>query len=237
MNESQTKTINKLSHYAATLVSYAKTNEEFAGVLYAHTKQFLTEPYDIIDTYSSKYLRPGSFQIAENRLQWLEREITLHESRQTKEAKAVLATWAKDYESPEDLVLGIVGLAIIGPTLGLIKKKKKRKSQMKVVINASEFNKDQLHVLALALSASTGLLGNELATVGGHAYRLDPELADWLFAEHDTLTSEATADQLRQLISTLQSESLPHFILKTEGIIQAIAIAPSVSDRFLIDKL
>ena len=232
----QTKTLNKLSHQAAALVAYAETNSEFANILYTYTKQFINLQKPTTVVTPSPYLFPIDTETAAVRTWWLMQEITLLKPKKTEEAQAVLATWAKNYEAPKDLVLGIVGLAIIGPTLGLIKKRKKGKSQMKVILNQHELKQSQKYILDLILEASTGLLGNELAAVSGQANRLDPELADWLFAEHDTATSNATDREIQKILTDLQAESLPHFVTKRDNAISAIAIAPSVSYEFLANR-
>ncbi len=233
MNSIQTKTLNRLAHHAAALVAYAKTDTDFADLLYAHVQRILDEKQPTAFVTPSKYLCPQNLEEAENRTVWLLQEITVHKSKKTSEAQAILVTWAKNYESPQDIVLGIVGVAIIGPTLGMIKKKKKRKSHMRVFINQSETKNRKNHMLDIALEVSTGLLGNELAAVNGQAYRLDPELADWLFTEHDTITKTISNTKLQELVLDLQTESLPHYVLKTNDVITAVAVAPAVNENFL----
>ena len=231
MQKIQTKTLSKLTHHAAALVAFANSNQEFAILLYTHAHSLKTNEENEVATTPSAWLIPKSYDVAERRLLWLMQEITLASPKKTKEAQSIFSSWAKEHKEPQAIVLGIVGVAVIGPTLGLIKKKKKGRSQMRVLLNKKETSKGPKHVLELTLQACNSLLGNELANVGGQAYRLDPELADWLFAEHDTITKTTTDRELKETLTILKNESLLHFVIKADDVIQAIAIAPSVSDN------
>jgi len=142
-----------------------------------------------------------------------------------------LTTWAKNYQAPQAIVFGIIGMAIIGPTLGMIKKRKKKRGGMRVILAEIEAKRATKQVFELAQHASTALLGNELAAVNGNAYRLDPELAEWLFVDQETRLFTGTNLELATLAKLLKHDRLPHFVLKNDKGIQAIAVAPAVSDE------
>lgn len=220
---------------ASALVRYAKKDIDFANYFTSLIKQNL--PDDLLSPAvpfrAAPFLLPDDIEDAETKAKWLISELVFYPSIHTDPVAQSLMHWADEHESPKNVVLGIVGLAVIGPTLGLVKKKKKRKSQMRVVIH--EYFAETASVGSLteiAHNATISLLGNELAAVGGDANRLDPEMAEWLFSDQlTTLYTNSEAD-LDGLITSLEKEKLPHFIVKQDSRDIAVAIAPAVNDLF-----
>lgn len=218
------------AYHAAALVAFAEHNESFAASL-AHTlalhplRHSATAPI-----VTSPYLLPATEDVARQRTIWLLEEFHRANPRQTVTAQAIFRHWLNQYQAPQDLVLGIVGLAIIGPTLGLVQKKKKRKSQMRIVVSDAVCAESLPEIMQIAHNASTSLLGNTLATVGGNSNRLDPEFAEWLFVDQETRLYTLPTHTLTELNNMLTHDNLPHFTLQMDNKIKAIAVAPCVRE-------
>lgn len=217
-----------LSH-ASALISYAASDEAFAESLAAHVRERNWRPTEVpINERTSIYLWPKDRIAAIQNTHWLLAE--LDRKIDAIYARGILATYAMEHESPQDLVLGIVGVAIIGPTLGLIQKKKKQKSFLPVVI---EEHWVQAHTPAqltgLTLQLSHAIVASELRLAGGDAYRLHPDTAAWCLEEPLTKLYAANKTTFRKLRTETHNESLPH---QTKGQL-ALALSPTVDNDFL----
>lgn len=226
---------------ASSLVRFAYHDAEFATYFAALIKQNL--PRDLLmapaTLHSTPFYLPADSDTAKARAEWLMSELLYFPSYRTDPVAQALVNWASERETPKDVVLGIIGLAIIGPTLGLVKKKKKKKNQMRIGVDRLTLQSaSRTQLTELCQQASMSLLGNELAMVGGDTNRLDPELAEWLFVDQQTALYETRGKDMPGLLETLQREHLPHFALKADERILAIAVAPTVSETLVIgDKL
>ena len=119
------RTSNKLSQHAAALVAFANSNKVFSELLFKYVASLDTSTCEKVVFDPSLWLIPNSLKVAEQRASWLMQELAFVNKNKTDEARAILSTWAKEYKEPQDIVLCVIGVAFIGPTLGLIKKKKK----------------------------------------------------------------------------------------------------------------
>ena len=119
-----------LSHIES-IFAYATSNQQFAAQLAVMLKGWQTAPAQRVEgIVTSPHTFPTDQADAMLTAHWIMRVVQSHPEYRT--TAKHLAHWVQNYESPKDVVLGIVGLAVIGPTLGIVntKKKKKRKSQL-----------------------------------------------------------------------------------------------------------
>lgn len=219
----------QLSHHAAALAAYSRAYPTFAATLASLTKN-LPEAVGVPTVTHSPWLIPTDTETATRRATWLVHELERRRVPEESLARGILAAATKGVTDPKAVVLGIVGVAVIGPTLGLVKKKKKRKSLLRVVIAESRTDETLPKLLSLAQQTALALLSTELHAANGNAYRLEPELADWLFSEHETPLSRLNDIELAHLAQWLKDEQLPHHTHEQDGYITAIAIAPCVSE-------
>jgi hypothetical protein len=215
---------------------FAEQDSEFrdflVGAILEHLSMLEDVPNVSLDIPVSQYLVPQSCNAAQRRTYWVLNEILLSPYKYLDTAMH-LRSWAQQHQTPQSVVLGNVGLAIIGPTLGLVEKKKKKKSQLRIVVDETlEQTLSKKQFSELTQAATIGLLGNEIAAVNGNTNRLDPDMAEWLFADKETQISFAAKKSLTKLHHVLTNEQLPHFCVATNRNLQALAIAPVVSDTF-----
>ncbi len=227
-----TTTPHRLTKHAEALVLFAEQDREFANQLLASLRYHFGVCDTLITTRPSvcPELVPSDASWAAARAAWLFQELHTQREENVRAAKNTLLAWARDYPEPQDIVIGIVGLAIIGPTLGIVKKTKRKKKNLRVVLDAALSAESTARQLAIAQEAATALLATELATVGGNAYRLDPETAEWLFTDQETKLHQQDQRALRDTAAWLQAEALPHHALYQDGHLYALAVAPSVHE-------
>lgn len=223
-----------LTKHAVALLAYAEKDSLFAESLAYHiqkNKWQINEP--VSDFTPSRYLIPQTKDDAIRQTHWL--LPILNDKQTTKTTKNILASWAQHYESPKDVVIGIIGLAIIGPTLGIISKKKKRKSILNIVIEKNWYKKQNtLSLVEYVQTASIKVVTNELKLVGGNIYRLHPDTAEWCLEEPLTKIHLADKEELKTMKVVCVSEKLSHYNLRDEnekGVL--IAISPTVNENFI----
>ena len=222
-------TDNWLLSHASALVSYAASDEAFAESLATHVRERNWRHTEIdITPRTSIYLWPKDRTAAVQNAHWLLTE--LDRRPDAIYTKGMLATYALEFESPQDVVLGIVGIAIIGPTLGLIQKKKKKKSHLSIVIDDTWLKThSQRQLVSLSLELAHSVIADELRLAAGDAYRLHPDTAAWCLEEPLTKLYSSSKANLKRIKSEATVEALPHQ-LKGGA---AIAFSPAVDDDFL----
>ena len=222
-----------LLHHVFALLSYAKSDADFAESLAFHVQSrnwhtnTHSQPAKI-----SPHLIPATQADALLTAQWLLQ--TLDNNPTTKTTRGILSNWAQHYESPKDLIFGIVGMAIIGPTLGIITNKKKKRAKLQVVINKNWYQQQStVSLLKLSQDVSMKVIKKELQLAGGNAYQLHPDTAAWCLEE--PLTDIYLADQaeLQSLKTDATDNHLHYEEVVIKGEITALAISPTVNDLFV----
>lgn len=220
--------------YTESLLTFARTNEAFARHLYQATCHLSTPHAYHTDGIATPWYAVATEAAAVTRLAWLMEELPHLAPETYHEVVGRFVAFQKDYE-PKALVLGIVGLAIIGPTLGLIKTKKKTRNTMRILVADTYLATASPAALArTATTLSTKLLAQELERAGGNAYRLEPDLAEWCFTDQQTeiatLPNEAT---LTAAVTYLQDNNLLYTALSSEEHLIGCALAPAIHESIL----
>jgi len=236
INLSQTLTVGQkfILSYCEGVILYAQQDADFAHTLGAEITSQNWQPAETGtgDNYSAHVL-PLSQADAVATAQWILQTLQTHP--EYKRARGLLAHWAQNYESPKDLVLGIVGLAIIGPTLGIISTKKKKKRKSQLIIEKSYFatlNKTELAILSTQLTQS--VIAQETKLAGGNVYNLHPDSAAWCVEEALTQVYTDSLSNLNALLQTAVSDNLSHCAENdAQGNLQALVISPSVNDSLV----
>ena len=227
---------HKLFSYAESLLTYAKQDIEFAQ---SFQKTIISQNWTSVPNTgtvpSSTHTYPNSQADAVAIARWVIQSLQTHPEYTA--VRGTLSHWAQNYESPKDLVLGIVGLAIIGPTLGIISSKKKKKRKSQLIIQETYFrslSKTELATLSTQLTQT--VIAKETQLAGGNVYNLHPDSAAWCIEEAITAIYTDSAENIALLLKTVATENLSHATEKNAaGKIQAIVIAPSVNDS-LVDE-
>lgn len=226
-----------LSRHAAALVAYAAAQPAFAPTLFEAVRDLEPVHSDTSSTLTaSPWLVPTDIEQAAARAYWLGTELALYGPDKEREARAILSAWTKEYQEPEDLVLGIVGLAVIGPTLGLVNKKKTKKRKARVVIADTIMAEGSKRMIDVSHTTLMALLSNELAHVDGSAYRLEPDMVDWLFADRETGMSHLPEAELNDIAAWCKDEALPHYALTSNDSVIALAVAPCVNEALILGE-
>ncbi len=215
-----------------SIIDYALIDYDFAESLAHHVQSHGWKPNTHTKTtHRQSHLMPQSREEAVAIAHWLLQ--TLDGKRAFNSHKTVLATWAHDYESPKDLLFGIVGLAVIGPTLGLINRKKDL-ARLQVVINKTWRETHSPEDLAqLVLETSHQVVAKELRMVGGNAYALHPDTAEWCLGKPHTRLYIAEESEIHLITVTAAAEHLSHHNNKADKELVAVALSPAVNDTFL----
>lgn len=223
-----------LMGYVAGVLAYAKTDPDFASSL-AHQIQARKWKPLITQTplKNSSHLTPTTRTKAITTANWLLNDLDTRTDARI--SRSTLTTWAKDFESPKDLLFGIIGLAVIGPTLGLISSKKKRRSHLQIVIDEKTYGSlTKLEVTKTSQKLSMEVLAKELRLVGGNVFNLHPDTAEWCLAEPATKIFTDTRSGLSELAAAAKAEGLSHSVAHNKkGKLIAIALSPSVNDSFV----
>jgi len=221
-----------LSHIQS-IISYATTDHTFAAHLASVASTVRTSFARTTEISCSVYTTPFNQLDAVSSTQWIIQ--TLQSHPEYKIAAGHLAHWAQNYESPKDVVLGIVGLAVIGPTLGIVSTKKKKKRKSQLVIEQSYFatlSKQDLVQLTTRLTQK--VIAQEVTMAGGNVYNLHPDSAAWCIEEAQNKIYTDSAEHLVSLVRTVQTEHLSHSIEKdAQGNTVAVVISPSVNDSLV----
>jgi len=216
------------------ILNYAKTDKQFTKIFSSVIKnqgwkQTNQEFNNIPNKLNSFGCKINNLSEAVIYGRWLLN--TVNQSSRSHFTKNILLSWSQDFEEPKDVVLGIVGLAIIGPTLGLIEKKKKKKSQLKILITENFFkNKTRTQLATFLNRNSLQLLNKELNLVGGKMSNLHPDTFDWwqdggeikLMMASNNLIQKLNHKAIKDSLLTILNEEKENFTL---------AISPSVGDK------
>lgn len=237
-----------LQTHAYALLSFAEKNEQFSWWL---TDAILSYPLsegafidwfegDAPDPFSNIHTlcEPANEYRAMQRAQWLLSTLATSGEYDAPEVMGLLSVWAETREvrKPRHLIIGIVGLAIIGPTLGDISRKKK--SSLPIIIN-SEHPRITHDTHRGAYALSFDILNQSLKSADGNAYRLDPETADWLFADKSYAFYKTSKSKWHALRKEAEEETLPVAIQKDTSGNTLLALPPSVdlSSRADIERV
>lgn len=220
----------------SALLTYAETDHEFAAVLAHHIATYVPQspiPHTVT-TSPSRHLAPRSLAHAERITHWLLTNLSSGTTKDVRSAQTLAHAWAANYESPKDVVLGIIGLAIIGPTLGLIKSKKKKRSAMRLVVTDRFYATRTKKTLASFVATETGKqLATELRLAAGDTMKLHPDTFDWLMSDHKNEIFTDTQEDIQETCIMLATEHLPHTVVRKNDTIVAVVISPSVHEEFV----
>lgn len=221
-------------HHTQALIAYAATDADFAQSLAHYVQQQHWHPVSLPNEVPSSYAIPTDRHDAVRVTHWLMQE--LEEQPEAYTARGALAVWASTYKEPQNLVLGIVGLAVIGPTLGIIENKKKKKTQLQLVVEETwveSFTPQEL--VEKTHEISQAVIAKELRSARGKLESLHPETADWCMAGSGTKLHTLPRKEVELIYNTLAAEQLSHIALYHKDKLVALGISPSIKDQLVED--
>ena len=156
-----------------SLLLRAKGDNGFAFKMYSVLEEKGVYSDSLSDKYDSivQYISPSSDDMALRRLDYILKEVN------DGSLLVPLFSWFNAFENEQEknIVVGIVGMAIPGPTLGILK----RKNPMNFLINTKNLNKTA--IMRMSLESGISLVANCIKDKEGDAKRLEPEIYDWFF--------------------------------------------------------
>lgn len=221
-------------HHAQALIAYAAVDADFAQSLAHYVQEQQWQCVSLPADPASRYAVPSDQHDAIRVTHWLMQE--LDEQPEAYTARGVLATWASTYKHPQNIVLGIVGLAVIGPTLGLIENKKKKKKKMQLVVDADwakQFTQEEF--VSKTHNLSQAVVAKELRAARGKLECLHPDTADWCMGGSETKLQLVDQADIQTVYDTLAVEQLSHIALCDKDSIVAIGVSPCISDELVED--
>ena len=224
-----------LNQHAATLIKYAESNEKFSSYLHSSIPDTFKETgFDNESVPYTMWLHPSDSFTAERRLIWLLNEINERPKSETMVAQSILAKH-RHREMPKNPLFGIIGVAIIGPTLGLINSKKKKRNKMCILITQDSYKTlTSAKLVSITNKISLQFLSKELKKVSGNAYRLEPDVTDWIFSDRETtLATLSTKKELVSTVEFLKKEKLSYEVFIEDNKVIALAISPTVEENIL----
>lgn len=223
--------INYYSSLAFALIASAEENVEFRKkftylLRNNNVNNLKSAPNTILDR-KVKLLSALDTDTALKKSIWLMDRILPANNGKKTEALEILAGWVKDqpYESPRQLVVGALAVAIPGITLGKFPSKKR----MSVLI--AKHIVDSKKIAQLSVEAASGILAQQFKK-NPNLDQLEPDVADWFYGERTIKLFSADHEKFTQVMNDLKELSIFHEVLKDDNGIVALAISPAINNYF-----
>lgn len=226
--KSKTALMSYEQNLALALLAYAEIDKKFAAYLKSFVAQQVSDSLPKSEKLDSKKLEaiklllPKDYATAQKKLNWL-----IENKKNSALELLSASSHAHTNEIIRPLIIGIVGMAIIGPTLGIVSKKK----VMSVVVDKKIAG--QKKTATLVARVTSDLVSSALLESGGEASKLEPDLADWLFGDKEIMLYESGQNDLQEVKKELEDSKALFSITKKDNQIVALAMSPAVNADYL----
>lgn len=211
-----------------SLVLFAQSNKEFARELKRTILdlRFIGIGNRVKIDKEIGILMPISFDDAMRRSRWLIQGISNGSLPGAKNAANVLTSWVSDcpIETPKQLVVGVLAIAIPGVTLGLFPKSKR----MSFVIRRELALKKDLKLAKKITQLSHEILISSLDLAQGDIRRLEPEISDWFFGDKKISIYRASGQKMKEIKEDLSGQGIIFASSQQGSELDILAISPSV---------
>jgi len=213
---------------ALSLLKYSEKDSNFAKTLndlISSHLNFFGAPVKIRD--GIEILVPKDADTALKRAHWLMQAIKEDDILEAASAGATLTAWSKSrtWESPKQLVVGMIQVAIPGVTLGRFKIKR----VMPIVIRNDITGSRDLELSSKISEATLGVINRALTMSGGNVHKIEPELGEWFYGEMELSFKSATESELTKIENELTDLGILHSTINKDGKPAVIAISPAVN--------
>jgi len=213
---------------ARSLVQYAQTDKDFAirfWQLLAGLNKIKAELINEYEHVDVSIISPDCEYSSWKRAEWLLERIRKYENEETEAALKILSAWAESWSETNEkqVVIGIVGVAIPGITLGLVK----RRRPMSVIIRQDIKEKSGIE-FAKRLAYITNELVAKASIAGNDNFGLDPDIADWFYHEKDIVLFAAGRNKLDSIPEELASLGIIHSVIEDDRGLALMAVSPAV---------
>jgi hypothetical protein len=143
---------------------------------------------------------------------------------------ALFMAWAnraremRPKESPKQIVVGVVVVAIPGITMG----KFHRKKNMSILVRSDLLSAPTVHLADECTRTSFDVFQRAVLLARGDMKKLEPEIADWFWGGREFAFYEGSGAELAHIRNELVRLGIPHSASEENGMITALAISPIV---------
>jgi len=213
---------------ALSLLKYAEKDSDFAKTLndlISSNLNFFGAPVEIRD--GIEILMPQDTDTATGRAHWLMQAIKEDDIPEARSAGATLTAWSKNrtWESPKQIVVGVIQVAIPGITLGRFKIKR----VMPIIISNDIEESRDFELSSKISEATLGVINRAMRMSGGNVHKIEPELGEWFFGDMDLSFKGAPESELIKIENELTDLGILHRAVKIDDRLAVIAISPSAN--------
>jgi hypothetical protein len=221
---------NYFGSIVSALIQYARYDEKFRQDF----KELILKNIKLkkIGVETMQYSQ-SAIQMPENRITAQARALWLIKNKDLipESVQIMLSSWALVGENtaPQQLLVGFVGVAIPGPTLGLISKKKK----ITMIMKKSALKLKTARLIEKTTTLSLDIVSQALARTDGETTKLDPDTSDWFFGERGLKLYEAEDEEFEKIKKEVRTAKIINSISEIEGKEAILAISPSLNKNYL----
>ena len=232
-NITPVKTISYFEAVARALIVYATKDKCYENYLFDKVKdlrgikKFVDNKVILTDI---KLLMPLDYYSATEKTDWLLKSINVEEKAGLEIISIFKSHVREEAVNPRSLVIGIVGLALPSPTLGVISTKKRKR--MSLIVESSFKNKSKIKFADIAIKVSHELFKKELKKSNQKLDKLDPDVSGWFFEEKEMVFYETDTGQVKSIINELSGLSVNYVEYKENEKTGILAISPAINDGY-----
>jgi len=212
---------------AISLMAYAKTDEKISSECRRLFSSFLPSSISAYPNIGEciKILVPENSESAMKRARWLFRMVEEKKLPESREVAMVLGAWARgeSWEEPRQLVIGVVGVAIPGITLGKIKRRE-------TLIVVAREDVAQTNGIAHKINqVCLSLLSRAFVAAENDIKNIEPEVGGWFFGNRDIDYYTASGKQMLKIKNDLSSLNVNFTSIENAEAPEVLAISPAVN--------
>lgn len=231
---------------AESLIAYADRNEAFAKHFELLIRKFFSvyeeDKVQVIVPIFPKekidIIMPEDEQSAIRRSEWFLARVREKEIAGALEAEQVMKEWVRDreWESPKQIVVGFVVVAIPGITMGKFSKKRSRMSVLirnDVVQGTTAIPRTELTEKVSA--AGQGVIFKTLIAAKGDLQKIPPETFEWFSGDRKQRFLKADRQQILRVKEELRDLRVINSAIFDEKGIAMVAMSPEVNESYFSD--
>jgi hypothetical protein len=223
---------------AASLVLFARSHSGFAQHLKELVFPFRAPLYRESQNDKEIYIDPrigiltlANEESAAGRALWLSKRLLSENSPEHITTARFLSQWADDqvYESPKQLVVGFIVVAVPGFTLGKYRIKRK----LSIIIRDGLAARTDTEQTEKAAKVSLRFVRSAIHDAKNIVQYLEPETAEWFFDDQKIELFTSPREHLHTIKDSLEYLHIPHAIEYEDLDIGALAITPAANGDYL----
>ncbi len=212
---------------AYSLIAFANVNKDFSRWLIGEVSTLPDTTQTSPSHFPSVPLTISTETQAVQRALWL--IDTLHTTRVIgyKHATEILVSWAHTREKTEPK-MAILGLKYGILDYGIWGQPLKKETPIHILIQNSVYSESNNALVATqCVFLANRLLEQALLTADGNAYRLEPEMHDWLFGEKHIVLHTGTSHTLQSVANEAKRFAVPIATIENDATVAYVALSPS----------